>query len=219
MHNTGQPNLAADSSAIDRFRIVLASGSPRRLDLLAGLGLKFEVLVSDIDEQTDLKEPSAIVRHLSLAKALAVAERLSPQTEDGGEKRTLVIGADTIVVIDGEALGKPESPLHAYEMLMRLSGRAHQVFTGVAVVDCADRSSKTLHQVSHVYFRQLDPAEVRHYVSLPEPMDKAGAYALQGVASAFVQRIDGCYTNIIGLPVPDTLNLLREFGLPVLGIA
>lgn len=193
------------------MRIVLASASPRRLDLLSSLGLQFDVVPSDVDENIDLADPAEFVRQLSLAKAEAVAAQIKNDP-------ALVLGADTIVVLNEQILGKPTSREHAFAMLMSLSGNCHQVFTGVSLLKSDGSRRKTLHQISNVYFRPLDPAEVRHYINTDEPMDKAGSYALQGLGSSFVEKIDGCYTNIIGLPVPDTLSMLREFGVKILGL-
>lgn len=197
--------------------IILASQSPRRVELLAYLGLTFETIPSHIDESTELTDPGQVVESLAEAKARHVGEGIK-QRPDFGSKRTLVLGADTIVVIGQEIIGKPTSREDAYQMLMRMSGRPHRVFTGVALIDLQSGQTWKHHEISTVYFRYLDSAEVRCYVKTSEPMDKAGSYALQGIASAFVQRVDGCYTNIIGLPVPLTLKMFREAGLTVLGI-
>jgi septum formation protein len=129
----------------------------------------------------------------------------------------LVLGADTVVVIDGRVIGKPGSRKQAIEMLSRLSGRCHEVFTGVALVESSGSVPSTGYEVSRVYMRPIHAREMEAYVDTGEPMDKAGAYALQGIASAFVERIEGCFTNIIGLPVPLVVRLLRGAGVPVLG--
>jgi septum formation protein len=197
--------------------IVLASQSPRRVELLSYLGLTFETIPSHIDESTDLTDPGEVVVSLAEAKARAVCDNIKGRA-DFGAKRTLVLGADTIVVIGQDIIGKPSSREDAYQMLMRMSGRPHRVFTGVAIVDLHSGETWKNYESSTVYFRYLDSAEVRCYVKTSEPMDKAGSYALQGIASAFVQRVDGCYTNIIGLPVPLTLKMFREAGLTVLGM-
>ncbi|MBY0359319.1 MAG: Maf family protein [Candidatus Obscuribacterales bacterium] len=193
------------------MRIVLASASPRRLDLLSSLGLRFDVVPSDVDENIDLTDPAEFVRQLSLVKAEAVAAQLT-------NGPALVLGADTIVVLKDQILGKPTSRENAFAMLSSLSGNCHQVFTGVSLLESNGSRRKTLHRVSNVYFRPLNPDEIRHYINTDEPMDKAGSYALQGLGSSFVEKIDGCYTNIIGLPVPDTLAMLREFGVKILGL-
>lgn len=204
-----EASLAKSASLI---RFVLASASPRRRDLLAALGVEFEVRAGSVDETTALLDPGQVVLHLSLLKAQAVAAEL---TSDG--RRQLVLGADTIVVLAGKILGKPASSAEAIAMLTSLSGQEHQVFTGITLLD-SQGQTESVFCVSRVFFRALASAEIRYYVSTGEPMDKAGAYALQGIASAFVERIDGCYTNIIGLPMPSTISLLRRHGLEVLGL-
>jgi septum formation protein len=195
-------------------RLVLASQSPRRIEMLKVLGLSFEAIPSDIDENVAIEEPAEFVEHLAKQKAVAVSSMLTPNDN----QRLLVLGADTTVVLGREILNKPSSHEHAYQMLMRMSGRSHKVYTGVAVVDAGNNEVLIGHTASDVYFRSLDPAEVRAYARTEEPMDKAGAYALQGAASAFVDRIEGCYTNIIGLPVPLTVRMLRQVGVRVLGM-
>jgi len=192
--------------------LILASGSPRRLELLRNLGLKFTVIPSDIDESTDLKDPVEIVKWLSLAKAEEVAARL-PESDSA----RVVLGADTIVVLDSHVLGKPQSAEDALAMLKLLSGKAHKVYTGVSIVELPGNTKSSIFQESTIYFRQLSDAEAEYYASSAEPMDKAGAYALQGAASAFVERLEGCYSNVIGLPVPDTVQLLRQHGVEVMG--
>lgn len=198
-------------------RLVLASGSPRRKELLETIGVKFEIISSDIDESVSITDPKEVVEQLALAKARAVAETLV------GQQRAVVLGADTLVILDDRILGKPESRASAFEMLKSLSGRAHKVYTGVAVVEADENfgpasNSEAIHCVSTVVFREIADAEIQYYVATDEPMDKAGAYALQGMASAFVAKVDGCYTNIIGLPVPDTISLLRRHDVRVLGL-
>jgi septum formation protein len=202
------------------WRLVLASQSPRRIEMMRALGLKVDCIPSSIDETTDLRDPAQVVEELAAAKAQAVYRQLQ-KDEPAGHKqnKTLILGADTIVVLGQEILGKPASREDAYQMLMRMSGRCHRVYTGVALVDGRTDQTVTNHEVSHVYFRSLDPAEVRWYAKTEEPMDKAGAYALQGTAGAFVQKIDGCYTNVIGLPMPLTVRMLRHAGIPVLGMS
>lgn len=192
-------------------RLILASASPRRLDLLSGLKLDFEVIASNVDETiNDGSHPRQTVLELAEKKARFVADNLNMDAEDA-----VVLGADTIVVIDAEILGKPDTHEHAKEMLAKLSGRMHEVYTGVALI--CKPSNKVLSDavVSKVWFKKLDKKEIDALIASGETMDKAGAYALQGMAAAFVERIEGCVTNIIGLPLTATTNLLREANIPV----
>ncbi|HEY9869631.1 MAG TPA: Maf family protein [Candidatus Obscuribacterales bacterium] len=213
-HNLRAPaGVGSASGKVEQSRqLILASGSPRRVELLKNLGLKFEVMPSSIEEKIDPHlEPPELVVGLAVAKARAVAGRAP------AAGRALVLGADTVVVIDGSIIGKPESREQAVEMLSRLSRRCHEVFTGVALVESSGLVLSTGYEVSRVYMRLIDAREMEAYVDTGEPMDKAGAYALQGIGSAFVERIEGCFTNIIGLPVPLVVRLLRGAGVPVLG--
>lgn len=198
------------------IKLILASQSPRRIEMMRGLGIQFDTKPSEIDEDTDLQDPAQVVLFLAQAKAQEVARQVKATASE--ENRIIVLGADTIVVLGSEILGKPTSREDAYQMLMRMSGRNHQVFTGVALVDVHADKVTVNHAVSKVYFRPLDCAEVRSYARTEEPMDKAGAYALQGTAAAFVDKIDGCYSNVIGLPMPLTVRMLREAGIRILGL-
>ncbi|MCA9804161.1 MAG: septum formation inhibitor Maf [Cyanobacteria bacterium HKST-UBA02] len=191
--------------------LILASASPRRVALLTTLGLQFEVRPSDVDEtiHTPMSPEEAVIE-LAVSKARAVA------AETGDRADALVLGADTIVAYAGELLGKPGDPEEARRMLRLLSGSSHQVFTGVCLVLPQGREVSACEETI-IHFRELCDEEIDAYITTGEPMDKAGAYALQGAASAFVSKLVGCYTNVIGLPVPLTVSLLRQAGLPVLG--
>lgn len=187
--------------------LVLASASPRRRQLLAQIGLAFRVRESDVDEGPLLAgadDPRRLTRGLALAKAMAVGRR---------ETDALVLAADTVVVLDGEILGKPRDADEAAAMLSRLQGRTHRVVTGVAVLDAATGRSRTAAEETRVTLRELSPAEIAAYVAGGEPMDKAGAYAVQGLGAVLVTRIDGCFYNVVGLPLALTADLLRDFGL------
>ena len=174
---------------------VLASGSPRRRDLLKQLGLDFTVKAADLDESLLPGEaPAAYVERLARAKAAAVP----------GE---IVLAADTTVAVDDQILGKPADAADARRMLSLLSGREHSVFTGIATKQHA-RVVQT-----RVWFKPLTAKEIDWYAGTPEPYDKAGGYAVQGLAAAFIARLDGSPTNVIGLPLPETLELLVESGL------
>ena len=195
---------------------MLASGSPRRLELLTNLGLEFEVIPSRVDETVPPGiTPEELVRSLASEKAHDVLKTL-----DSG-RDTVVIGADTMVVLDGELIGKPEDEEDAMRMLRRLSAKTHTVFTGVCVLKQqrhGDLKSFEHVESSLVTFRKLDEKEISAYVATREPLDKAGAYALQGVGAALVARLEGCYTNIIGLPVPTIVSMLRQAGVNILGL-
>ena len=184
--------------------IVLASGSPRRRQLLEMLGLPFRVVLPEVDETYRNSEaPEAYVVRLAREKATAVAAR---------EPGELVLGADTTVVVRGEVLGKPSSPDEAAAMLARLRGRTHQVLSGVALA-AGDRVEHAL-DVTDVTFRPLDDATITAYVATGEPMDKAGAYAVQGRGAMLVEGIRGDFFGVMGLPLRLVLELLERFGRP-----
>ena len=192
------------------MKIVLASQSPRRKELLGRMGLEFVTQASKIDESAfDGLAARELVATLSREKAQWIARQL-----DG---ETLVIGADTVVVRDGAALGKPKDAEDAVAMLLSLSGRDHQVCTGVTVC----RGDRVLTQVeeTQVTFRDLTEAEVRQYVSTGEPMDKAGAYGIQGYGALLVERIEGDYFNVMGLPVCRLGRMLAGMGTDCLALA
>ncbi len=188
--------------------LVLGSASPRRRELLLGAGIRFEVIAADIPEPILSGEaPEQMVERLARAKAVAVASRLAH-----GSQRW-VLGADTIVVLDGDVLGKPDDPEHAVSLLSRLTGREHRVLTGIALVDAAGTHAHSQVVASRVWMRRAEEAEIRRYVAGGEPLDKAGAYAVQGEGRRFVERIEGSESNVIGLPLDETLALLRSVGL------
>jgi septum formation protein len=185
--------------------LVLASGSPRRRQLLERAGVSFEVLPAGIEELEQAGEaPEALVLRLAREKAIAVARRV------GGHPRRVVLGADTLVVLGEDVLGKPRDAADAEEILGRLVGHTHRVLTGVAVVS-SDAFRVREHLVaSRVRMRPAGPDEIRRYVATGEPLDKAGAYAAQGRGRDFIEEIVGSESNVIGLPVDETLGLLRE---------
>jgi septum formation protein len=181
--------------------LVLASGSPRRRELLARLGLEFTVVVPDVDERSAPGEdPAAYVERVARTKALA-------PTRPG----QVVLAADTTVVVEGEILAKPADDAEAAAMLRRLSGRTHVVLTGVAVATNGTVTSSVT--ATEVRFRVLDDAEIEAYVATGEPHDKAGAYGIQGPAGAFVASIEGSLSNVVGLPLARTGAMLAEAGL------
>lgn len=186
--------------------LVLASASPRRRELLEAAGVIHEVVPADIDERARTGErPLDLALRLAREKALAVAARYEGKTRH-------VLGSDTIVVLDDVALGKPEDPEDAVRLLKRLAGRTHRVITAVAIAH-----SETLEVVdraveSHVTMRSASEDELRRYVETGEPLDKAGAYAIQGEGSRLVSQLEGSRSNVIGLPVEETLELLQAAG-------
>ncbi len=200
-------------------RLILASVSPRRRDLLQALGLSFDIQPSTIDEIMDHElKPEQLVLNLARQKTEDVFTSISQKSHS---ERLLVLGADTIVVLDGKFLGKPIDQEDAVSMLKRLSGRHHEVYTGVWLIvrelDGSTQASNSCEK-SMVHFRALDEREMTAYVATGEPMDKAGAYALQGIGAALVEKIEGSHTNIVGLPIPNVVSLLRASGYPILGL-
>jgi septum formation protein len=186
------------------MKIILASNSPRRRELLRNAGFDFEVNVSAVDEgEPSVGEPpDEYARRVARAKALYVAAR-SPSG-------SLVLGADTIVTLDGLILGKPSGPFDATRMLRMLSGQTHEVITAICLVMAPDQIEAVEHESTFVSFRDLSEDEIRNYVASHEPFDKAGAYAIQGLASRFVTHISGCYFNVVGLPVSLVDEVLRK---------
>lgn len=189
-------------------RLVLASASPRRREILSEIGILFDVRPSTIEERPEPGESAAaLVERLAREKALDVAQRLA------AEPPRPVLGADTVVVLDGEILGKPRDEAHAVEMLSRLVGRAHQVMTGIALAWSDGRGLESTVVTSGVEMRDATRAELAAYVAEGESLDKAGAYAVQGGARRFVTRLVGSRSNVIGLPREETLALLARAGL------
>lgn len=183
--------------------IILASGSPRRKELLEQVGLKFKVLVTDADETTDITDPAKVVKELSRRKAeAALAEYIkSPDNSDQG---VLVVSADTVVALNGQVIGKPKDEDDALEILMSLSGQTHDVYTGVSCIYIIDGNvgkTITFSVRTGVKMYRFDEAEARDYIATGEPMDKAGAYGIQGIGARLVERIDGDYNNVVGFPL------------------
>ena len=184
--------------------LILASGSPRRRQLLEQIGLTFVVRSSDVDESVSPGlTPAQVVESLSARKGEAVAAEAAP-----GD---LVLSADTVVALDGGILGKPRDRAEAEAMLTALSGRTHQVYTGVTLLQ--DGRRLTEHEVTAVTFRPLSPGEIAAYVSTGEPMDKAGAYGIQGLGALLVERLEGDYFNVMGLPLCRLGEMLAQFGV------
>lgn len=183
-------------------RLVLASGSPRRHELLAKMGYTFDICTPDVDENVS-GHARDIVATLSERKAEAAASHY----ESG-----IIIASDTLVSLDGIPLGKPADKADAYCMLKALSGRTHEVFTGVCIRDAASGRSETRVDRTGVIFREVSDEEIHAYIATKEPMDKAGAYAIQGGAGAFVEGLDGSFENVMGFPVDVVREMLSHFG-------
>ena len=189
--------------AITELELILASASPRRAELMCQLGLRFDVQPADIDEtEVDHETPYEFVRRLAEEKA----ETVSFSSEG------VVLAADTVVVHQDRTMGKPVNPQRAREMLRALSGSWHQVYTGTALVTEITRSVVTR---TNVKFKAISDREIERYIETGEPLDKAGAYGIQGVGSLFVERIEGSYSNVMGLPLLETEALFEESGTTV----
>jgi septum formation protein len=190
------------------MRIVLASGSPRRAEILRDAGISFEICATDVNETSLPGETvEAMVARLAEAKARAAAAQVGARTRE-----CVVIGADTAVELDGEILGKPRDAAHAREILGKLGGHTHHVLTGVYLLRYPGGATRAAVETSAVTFAPLSEREVEDYVASAEPMGKAGAYAIQGLAGRFIPRIEGCYFNVVGLPLARVYALLRELG-------
>ena len=208
-------------------RIILGSASPRRRELLEQIGIEFEIVVSDAREHYKSTRPEDIVRELALMKAEHVAKEVERREKERAEQASIpgldtgeahlrnvvILGADTIVVLDGQILGKPSDEEAAFSMLKSLQGRMHQVYTGVAVLNFD--GSGSLRTISHaeetkVYVHEMTDEEIRRYIAAGESMDKAGAYGVQGRFAAFIDRIEGDYYNVVGLPVAYLYHTVKE---------
>lgn len=183
-----------------KLPLILASGSPRRKELLSTMGLTYTVDVSDVDEHTT-GAPDQMVIELSGRKARAVAQRYD---------RALVLAADTLVYGGDCVLGKPESPEHAVQMLKALSGKWHEVYTGLTLIDTLTGRCIQKADCTRVHFVELTDEEISAYVATKEPLDKAGAYGIQGIAGMFIDRIEGSYSNVVGLPMALVRSMLKE---------
>ncbi len=193
-------------------KIVLASGSPRRKELLARTGLKFSVVASDGEEKTDLTDPAEMVEKLSFDKAMAVAGKLLQESAP-----CLIIGADTVVAFEKKILGKPVDEKDALDTLSRLQGNVHQVYTGVTLlVKKKDTwKSHTFSEKTDVQFYPVSKEELMEYISTGEPMDKAGSYGIQGKFGIYVKGICGDYNNVVGLPVGRLVYELKKIGITI----
>ena len=207
---------------MDEFRIVLASGSPRRREIFEQVGIEFEVCPSDAEEIIKSTIPDKVCVELSSLKARSVASSLKAYEEAHPDIVTpqdiMVIGADTIVAVDNDILGKPKDENDACDMLSRLSGRKHQVYTGVALVFISKdgrAGEHTFYERTEVEFYPIDKEEIKAYVDTGSPLDKAGAYGIQDMSARFVKKIDGDYYNVVGFPISRFINELKKLGLRV----
>ena len=184
--------------------IILASASPRREQLLKQIGLVFRIIPGEVAEDLiEAAAPEQYVQKCALAKALAVQQQVDP-----GD---IIIGADTVVVLDGMIYGKPKDAADAGRMLANLAGRTHSVWSGLAVVSAAGQLTQAVE--TRVTLAQLSSQQIERYVASGEPMDKAGAYAVQGLGATFVERVDGCYYNVVGLPLQTLAQILATLGV------
>lgn len=196
------------------MKIILASASPRRRELLAQIGLEFEVRVSDVEEEVTATEPAKVVEELSCQKAKAVFGELIRERRMG----EMVIGADTVVSVDGNILGKPANKKEAVRMLKMLSGRTHEVYTGVTVMyfnlfakGGPVMLEKSFHEKTEVTFFPMTDEEIAEYVATGDCLDKAGAYGIQGFCARYIQGIQGDYNNVVGLPVGRLYQEIKEW--------
>ena len=187
---------------MEKKRIILASGSPRRKELLLQIGIVPEIIVSHVEEKITSDEPSVVVMSLAEQKAVDVAEDMP--------EGAVVLGSDTVVAADGKILGKPKSHEEAYEMIKRLAGRSHQVYTGVCIVKKGTVVS--FYDETDVNVSTMTEAEIREYADSEEPMDKAGSYAVQGFFARYIEGLKGSYANVMGLPVHLVYQKLKELG-------
>jgi septum formation protein len=190
------------------MKIILASSSPRRAEILRQAGIAFERCATEIDESVLPGETALeMVARLAEAKARAIAAQM-----DAGMRECIIVGADTTVELDGEILGKPRDSAHAREMLTRLSGRTHHVLTGIFLLRLPGNASRAAVENSAVTFAPLSEKEIDAYVASGEPLGKAGGYGIQGHAGRYIPRLEGCYFNVVGLPLATLYALLREQG-------
>lgn len=197
------------------MRIILASKSPRRREILTSLGLDFEIMTSDADENCDLFDTSELVRTLASRKGEAVRKMLAEKGESLED--TLIIASDTLVCTDREILGKPKDRDDARKMLKSLSGKSHFVKSGLYVFCCGRVASES--QETEIVFDEISDTDIEKYLDTDEPYDKAGAYAIQGIASLFIRGIRGDYFNVVGLPVNLLFDLLKkEFDIDILDL-
>ncbi len=192
------------------IKLILASASPRRAEILAAAGIPFKIRAAQIDESSLAlgDAPEQMVERLARAKAEDVAREI------GSSEPLIILGADTVVVLDDEFLGKPYFAETAREMLLKLRGREHLVTTGFALLRIPDGEIRVGHETTRVWFSNMSDEEVDAYAVSEEPLDKAGAYAIQGIAGRYIPRIEGCYFNVVGLPLARVWQALKDLGWP-----
>ncbi len=188
------------------MKLVLASQSPRRKEILENLGISFRIVTADTDESSDITDPTRLVEELSLRKAKAVWKKLADAKETAPD--TVVLSSDTVVSADGVILGKPRDAADAERMLTLLSGRSHEVISGICLL--SEDKQVLGHEITQVHFDALSQKEIADYILRTRPYDKAGAYAIQGEASAFISGIEGDYFNVVGLPVHRLCHMYRD---------
>lgn len=188
-------------------RIILASTSPRRHGLAQQMGLDFEVVPSNYEEDMTLKlSPRALAMKLSYGKAKDVAKKY---------KKGIVLGIDTFIVFKGQKLGKPLKKDKAFKLLKSFSGKTLKVYSGVALIDCETGKEIRDYEVSKVKFRKITDEEIRNYIKTKEPLDKAGAFAIQGLGSIFIEKVNGCYANTVGFPIANIYRNLKKLGVNI----
>lgn len=189
-------------------RFVLASSSPRRMEILKALGIEFEIISSNYEEILTNGSPYELVCNFAIEKARDVAGKIC--------KSSIIIAADTIVYANGGILGKPKDEKDAENILKMLSGNCHSVITGVCIINTEDNRIYSGYEETKVFFKELSEEEIKAYIATSEPMDKAGAYGIQGIGGLFVKKIDGCYFNVVGLPIYKLNYLLGKMGVNLL---
>ena len=190
------------------MNILLASNSPRRKEILSQLNIKFEVVPSEFEETLIDMEPVELVEHFSYMKALDVFEKFKGNLSED----TYILGSDTIVYCNA-IMGKPKSEEDAFQMLKALSNKEHQVISGLSIIQGSTGKVITMHETTKVWMRELEDREIMNYIASGEPVDKAGAYAIQGIGSLFVEKIQGCYFNVVGLPVNTLFKIMKNFDI------
>lgn len=189
-------------------KIILASGSPQRKKLLETIGLDFEIEKSNYKEDISEKIPAyKLAQKLALGKVQDVAQK---------HKNAIIIGADSFVVLGKEFLGKPHTPQKAKEILKKISGKKHQLITGIAIIDTKRNKIFTDYEITEVWLKKLNAKEINSYVKTKEPLDKAGGYAIQGIGSILIEKINGNYTNVVGLPINKVYKYLLKLGVNIL---